>query len=240
MKFLFTILLLGSINHSCLAGSPSKVAIDIGHSKLYSGATSARGKLEFDFNLGLAHTLQQVLSADNIKAFLIGEDGEMVDLQQRPLIANANGASFFLSIHHDSTQPKYLKSWKWQAVERRYSDEFSGFSLFVSRKNPQSTMSLHCARLMGEALNRNGFKPSKHHAEPIRGENREWADKNAGVYYYDDLIVLKTATIPAVLIEAGVIVNRNEELNIQKTSIRKLFATSITQGLENCKVLDRF
>jgi len=35
------------------------------------------------------------------------------------------------------------------------------------------------------------------------------------VHYYDNLIVLKTARTPAVLLEAGVIVNRDEELKVQ-------------------------
>jgi len=238
MKFVFITLMLISFARCCLAGSISKVAIDIGHSKLYPGAISARGKPELEFNVGLARALQRVLTTHQIKSFFIGEDGGMVDLKQRTSRANANGASFFLSIHHDSAQPKYLKSWKWQEVDRPYSDNFSGFSLFISRKNPQLTKSLHCARLIGKALKQKGFSPSSHHAEPIRGENREWADKNAGVYYYDDLIVLKTAKVPAVLVEAGVIVNQNEEQNIQRDSTRNRIATAITQGLTSCKALE--
>ena len=36
------------------------------------------------------------------------------------------------------------------------------------------------------------------------GVGRPWADELNGVYYYDNLVVLKTATVPAVLFEAGV------------------------------------
>ncbi len=39
---------------------------------------------------------------------------------------------------------------------------------------------------------------------------RPWADEANGVYFYDNLVVLKTSTVPAVLFEAGVIVHPDE------------------------------
>jgi hypothetical protein len=50
-----------------------------------------------------------------------------------------------------------------------------------------------------------------HHAEPIKGENRELVNPELGIYRFDDLIVLKSAAMPAALLECGVIVNRSEE-----------------------------
>jgi N-acetylmuramoyl-L-alanine amidase len=119
-------------------------------------------------------------------------------------------------------------------MERRFSDRFSGFSLFVSRKNPQPEASLGCARTIGVALKRAGLIPSPHHAENIPGENREWADQDAGVYYFDDLVVLRTATTPAVLVEAGVIVNRAEEELIQQAAMRSTITAAIARGLSDC------
>jgi len=48
-----------------------------------------------------------------------------------------------------------------------------------------------------------------HHAEQ---ENRELLDGNRSIYSFDDLIVLKGLNSPAVLLEAAVAVNRQEEL----------------------------
>lgn len=236
LKILMLALLIG-VYQGCLANTYS-VAVDIGHSKQNPGATSARGKPEFDFNRDLASILQQVLSADNIMSFSIGEHGDIVDAKQRSAIANAQNARFFVSIHHDSAQLKYFKIWRWQDIDRPYCDQFSGFSLFVSRKNPQLQKSLHCARMIGQALRQKGFTPTHHHAEPIAGENRTWADQQNGVYYYDNLAVLKTTNMPAVLIEAGVIVNRNDEKMLEQFSTRHRIASAIIQGIRDCKVLD--
>jgi N-acetylmuramoyl-L-alanine amidase len=210
------------------------VAIDVGHSKLRPGAISARGRPEFEFNVGLARVLHETLASHHVRSMLIAEDGAMAELPKRTAAATAGGATFFLSIHHDSAQPRYFETWNWQGMERRFSDRFSGFSLFVSRKNPQPEASLGCARTIGVALKRAGLIPSPHHAENIPGENREWADQDAGVYYFDDLVVLRTATTPAVLVEAGVIVNRAEEELIQQAAMRSTITAAIARGLSDC------
>lgn len=210
------------------------LAIDVGHSKLRPGAVSAHGKPEFEFNLALAQTINDLMTSNGIPVVRIGYAGDMVDLKKRTQLANASSATFFLSIHHDSVQTKHLKKWKSQGITRKYTDHVSGFSLFVSRKNPELATSLNCASSIGFALKQKGFHPSRHHSESISGEHKEWADKANGVYYYDDLVVLKTATIPAVLLEAGVIVNRQEERYIQKSEVRSKIAMAIQNGLLNC------
>jgi N-acetylmuramoyl-L-alanine amidase len=219
------------------ASSPPLVAIDVGHSLRSSGATSARGKAEFEFNRELAQVVWQAIAAKGGQAFEIGADGKSVDPETRPVEASAHNAKFFISIHHDSVQPQYLEEWTWQGGVRQHADQFSGFSLFVSRKNKQLAASLRCASAIGAALKSAGFKPSTHHAENIEGENRPWADQINGVYYYDNLIVLKNAKIPAVLLEAGVIVNQQEEKRLLEPTVRRAIGTAIATGLGNCGML---
>jgi hypothetical protein len=59
-----------------------------------------------------------------------------------------------------------------------------------------------------------GVPFSPHHAENVPGEGRPIVDRADGVYPHRELRVLKLASMPAVLLEAGVIVNRQEELEI--------------------------
>lgn len=220
-----------------IASPPPPIAIDVGHSLQSPGATSARGKVEFEFNRDLAAIVYQSISAAGGQAFEIGADGKSVDPETRPVEASAHNARFFLSIHHDSVQPQYLEDWTWQDGIQHHSNRFAGFSLFVSRKNKQLAASLHCASAIGASLRAAGFKPSEHHAEKIEGENRAWADQANGVYYYDNLIVLKNAKIPAVLLEAGVIVNEEEELHLLDPKIRRTMGKAVVMGLSNCGML---
>lgn len=213
------------------------IAIDVGHSLKSQGSTSARGNPEFLFNQKLASSLHSILERGGIQSFMIGAQGDAVDLFGRTATAENQAATFFVSIHHDSVQEKYLSTWEFEGKTRQYSDQFSGYSVFVSRKNPNLEKSLDCAKAIGSALQRNGFQPATHHNEPIPHENRPWADREAGVSYYDDLIVLKTASMPAVLVEAGVIVNRDDELKLMQDETRSKLAVSIATGLNQCKVL---
>src|SRR6266581_2048880 len=152
------------------------------------------------------------------------------------LLAAAAGAAFFLSVHHDSVQPHFLETWEYDGVERLFSDRYAGFSLFVSRKSAFVRPSLACASAIGEAMRGAGFSPSLYHADPIPGESKPFADRTNGVHYYDNLVVLKTARAPAVLLEAGVIVNRDEEQKVRSEDVRKRIAAAVAEGLERCLV----
>jgi N-acetylmuramoyl-L-alanine amidase len=208
------------------------VAIDVGHFIEEPGATSARGRPEFEFNRDLAVEIQSSAQGRGLKTRLIGYDGFMSQLTHRT--AAAASADFFLAVHHDSVQPYLIKTWEHDNVERRFNDDHAGFSLFISRKNPAMRKSLACASAIGEAMRGAGFSPSLYHADPIPGENKPFADKRNGVHYYDNLIVLKTARSPAMLLEAGVIVNRDEELRMRSEDVRRRIAAAVAQGLERC------
>ena len=154
-------------------------------------------------------------------------------LPQRPRAAA--GAALFLSVHHDSMQARLLSTWTVDGVERRYGDRFAGFSLFVSRENPGWRRALACASAIGAALIRTGFTPSLYHADPVLGENRSFADKRNGVHYFDRLAVLRNARMPALLFEAGVIVNREEEVRMAEPQTRKRIAAAVADGVGECE-----
>ena len=79
-----------------------------------------------------------------------------------------------------------------------------------------------------------GFTASRYHADPVLGENRPFADEVNGVHYFDNLAVLKTATIPALLFEAGVIVNRDEEMRMRDPAVRGRIVEAIVSGADAC------
>ncbi len=223
-----TVLVLGLAQ----AARAATVAIDVGHYLAQPGATSARGGAEFEFNRKLAEVLAGALSERGMASRLVGADGGMATLSARSRAAA--GADFLLSVHHDSVQPRFIEQWQYQGELRAYSDRNAGFSLFVSRANPRLARSLACASAVGAALRRAGFAPSLYHAERIAGESKPFADRKNGVHYYDNLVVLKTARGPAALLEAGVIVNRDEELRLSDPAVRAALAAGVAEGLHRC------
>ncbi len=114
------------------------------------------------------------------------------------------------------------------------ADRFAGFSLFISRQNPRLQKSLACASAIGAKLNEAGFTPSRYHADPVLGESRPFADEPNGVHYYDNLAVARSAAMASVLVEAGVIVNREEEGRMRDPQVRRRIAAAVAGGVREC------
>jgi N-acetylmuramoyl-L-alanine amidase len=208
------------------------VAIDAGHSRAHPGARSARGLDEYLFNRALARRLRAVLQRQGFaRAFLINEAGADVELAARTSEARSRGAALFISVHHDSVQEQYLSAWNPRGVPEHYSDRFSGYSLFVSEANPAHVASLEFAHRVGRELEQSAFLPSLHHAEAIDGERRQLLDPKLGIYRFDELIVLKTATMPALLIETGIIVNRLDEILLGNAVYQEAFVRAVARGV---------
>lgn len=207
------------------------VALDPGHSRDRLGATSARGVGEWFFNRALTEQVAASLTAQGVEAVVINPAGGPIGLKDRTRQAAEAGADLFLSIHHDSVQPQYLTPWQVDGKARSYSDRFAGFGVFVSGRNTGFAASQSFGQDLADALLAAGLRPSLHHAEPIPGENRPLLDARRGIYRYDDLVVLHSAPIPAVLLEAAVIVNREEESRAITPAFRDQVAGAVTQAV---------
>jgi len=212
-----------ALGGSLAAAAPS-VALDTGHTPLRPGAVAPSGRVEYRFNLDLSDAVSRHLKTLGAEVTRVAADGQEIELRQRTQVAPQ--AELFVSIHHDSMQQAWI-----DAGRRR---EFSGYSLFVSEKNPAYGKSLRCAQDIGAKMRAAGEHPSLYHATPIPGENRPLIDEALGIHRFDDLVVLKTATMPAVLIEAGVIANPDEEVRLARPETIERLAEAIAQGILSC------
>ena len=209
------------------------IAIDPGHTNKHFGAVSSRGVPEYNFNIAIANVLLSKLQDSNgTEAFIINPDGGAISLKERTEIAKQRKADLYISLHHDSAQKRYIEYWQYKGKKHHYSDNFEGYSIFISNKNIKKDASFKFSKLLGEAFASFGFTPTLHHAEKIKGENRKLLDKKLGIYSFDDLIVLKTASMPAVLIECGVIINRKEELLVASNAFKEELSNAITVAIE--------
>lgn len=205
-----------------------RVIVDVGHTREAGGALSARGVHEYEFNLRLATLIRSDLAAAGFPASeLLISKGARRTLEQRADRANAAHADLFISIHHDSVQDSYLRPWTYQGHRYLYSDRFRGYSIFVSYENAYLDASRRFANDIADELLAHGMRFTTHHAERIKGESRDLIEPERGVYRYDQLVVLKRTNAPAVLLEAGVIVNRAEELLAGTPAFRKKVSESV-------------
>lgn len=212
-----------------------KIALDVGHTVENQGATSARGVKEYVFNLRLAKDMEKALKDAGFSQthLFITPGATRAQLFKRVARANALGVDLFVSIHHNDVQERYKEKWEHEGESRAYSDQFSGHSLFVSRENPRLADSLAFGRLLGIALKEQGLVYTRHHLEDVPGERRQLLDPDAGVYRYDRLVVLMHTKVPAVLVEAGIIVNRAEELLLETPEHRGRIAQAVLAAVNS-------
>jgi N-acetylmuramoyl-L-alanine amidase len=212
-----------------------RLVLDVGHTDQVPGAKSARGLREFDFNLRLAKLIeQQLIDAGFTKTVLLVTDGPALQsLARRVARANAARADLLLSIHHDSVPDSMLEKWDYNGEPHFFSDRFKGHSLFVSYENSDRKGSLRFARLLGLALKSRGLQYTPHYTEKIMGRRRrELLDPEAGVYRFDQLVVLRYPHMPAVLLEAGSIINRDEELLMATPEHQAVIAAAAVEAVE--------
>lgn len=191
-----------------------RVAVDVGHTVAVPGAISARGATEYSFNLRLGDSIKQALVTAGFDKteLLITAAAPPLGLLERAVRANKMHADLFLSIHHNSVPDDLLQTWNYEGQEYHYNDNYPGYALFVSYDGPDRAGSLMFGHMLGEALQARGLGYTPHYILPLmRHRRRELVDEAAGVYRYDQLVVLRLTHMPAVLLEAGSIVNRREE-----------------------------
>lgn len=212
-----------------------RIVLDVGHTAASPGAVSARGVDEFDFNLRLAKAVDHKLRDMGFgrTVLLITKGGARRSLMDRVSRANEAKPDVFLSIHHDSVPDRMLEAWEFEGAKRRFNDKFPGHSIFVSVDNPDYQASLLFGAIIGKELKARGLQYTPHYTDPIMGSRqRVLVDADAGVYRYDQLIVLRQTRMPAVLLEAGSIVNRNDELQLASAERHKLVAAAVGTAVE--------
>ncbi len=228
-------LVSGPATAACDAGN-FPIAVDIGHTAQSPGAISAHGRGEFEFNLALGRNVAAALRSAGFPAETIVIAGEgKAQLARRVERANALAPRLLISIHHDSVQQRYLKPWEHQGRLLKHAWQFSGFSLFISRANPKFEDSAIFATLIAGQLLNAGLHFTTHHAENIEGERKPLLDPERGIYEYKNLRILKNTDMPAVLLEAGIILNRDEELALTTPQRRQTISDAVAlAALQMC------
>jgi len=211
-----------------------RIVVDVGHTAESGGANSARNVAEFLFNHRLARRIEQQLKADGFTEtrLMLTEGKARRSLVRRVDAANNLQANLFLSIHHDSVPDKFLEDWEFEGKKGYYSDRFSGYSVFVSRKNPEFKTSLAFAELVAKEIKAFGLPYAAQYSQPIMGRHQHpLLNKETGVYSYDELVVLRKTRMPAVLLEAGSIINRDEELKMDSRERQDIISSGVTAAV---------
>jgi N-acetylmuramoyl-L-alanine amidase len=211
-----------------------RIVVDVGHTPDSYGALSARNDPEFGFNFVLAKLITAKLKSEGFAAtrLLVTDGKARPSLFKRVSAAKDGRADLFLSIHHDSVPDKLLETWEFDGAKSYFSDRFSGHSLFVSQQNSHFATSLMLARMIGRQLKEQGLHYASQYTLPLMGRyRRQLLDKDVGVYRYDGLVVLSRTSSAAVLLEAGSIINRDEEMTMNSPERQETVAGAVAAAI---------
>jgi N-acetylmuramoyl-L-alanine amidase len=216
------------------------VVVDVGHSDKDSGQISANGLKEYDLNLKLAgRIVEELVSTGFVSARMIVTSGSNTHASrlQRSKRANDLGADLFISVHHDGVRNETLMPWQHEGKTHWFLDKFEGFSLWVSQKNSKYEESLRFAKTLADRLMAGGLKFTTHHDELTNtaqyGRTAPLVDRERGIYdAADHIAVLYESHMPAVLVEAGMIVNRAEEQVLSSATGRTTVARAVATAVE--------
>jgi N-acetylmuramoyl-L-alanine amidase len=230
------------LNLSVLKPAPAKcdpqkfrIVIDVGHTAESEGAISARNVAEFIFNRHLARQIEEKLKSEGFAEtrLLLTQGKARASLFKRVAVANDLPANLFLSIHHDSVPNKLLENWEFEGKKSHFSDRFSGYSVYVSHNNADFQTSLSFAELLAKEMKAQGLQYAQQYTQPIMGRYRHpLLNKETGVYSYDELVVLRKTRMAAVLLEAGSIINREEELMMETDERRNIISSGVAAAVK--------
>jgi N-acetylmuramoyl-L-alanine amidase len=195
------------------------ILIDPGHFPKSPGTVGCSGKQEYHYNAVLAARIANHLQKLGFNVSMTKALDSEISLSKRTF--KSKGKTLFLSIHHDSVQPQFITR---KSDGGFCSPKARGFSIFVSRTNRYFRESLNYAHKLGAALVKRGLSPSHHHAEKISGD---LYDAALGIYFFDNLTVLKNAESPAIVLEAAVIVNPEDETRAASDEYQRAIVESV-------------
>lgn len=215
------------------------VMLDPGHGGIDSGAVGSEGSEEKHVVLEIANTVRQLLQDHpHIEVRLTRDSDHFIPLYQRVEIAHQHGANLFMSIHADGfTSPDANGASVFalsnrgasSAMARYLSDKENAADKVGGAKVEQQDHYLNqiLFDLVQTDTIRNSLTLGKHVLDQIRPVHHLHSEHTEQAAF----AVLKSPSIPSVLVETSFITNPREEQLLGTTAFRRTIATAIASGI---------
>ena len=216
------------------------IIIDAGHGGRDPGAIGVTQSREKDFTLDYALELKNALDAkDNFKVILTREDDYYLTLSERVRKARMEGGDLFISLHADSNKDSSVRGLSVYTLSEKASDKEA--ARLAARENKEDIIegvdfneeNSEVKDILIDLMQRDTKNKSSILAEKIisRAEDRVRVLKNP--HRFAGFRVLKTHSIPSVLIELGYLSNRKEERNLASKHYKKKITYAISKAVED-------
>ncbi|MEI2267257.1 N-acetylmuramoyl-L-alanine amidase AmiA [Erwinia sp. CGal63] len=221
------------------ANGKKLVMIDPGHGGIDSGAVGEEGSEEKHVVLEIAGYIRQMLSDHpHIEAKLTRESDHFIPLGERVEIAHRHGADLFMSIHADgftspdangasvfalSNRGASSRMARYLSQRENAADDVGGVKVAQKDRYLQQVL----FDLVQTDTIKNSLTLGKHVLNQIRPVHHLHSQHTEQAAF----AVLKSPSIPSVLVETSFITNPAEERLLGTTAFRRKIASAIVSGV---------
>ncbi len=216
------------------------IAIDAGHGGHDPGALGRRSK-EKDIALDISKELARIINAEpGMSAVLIRDRDVFVEHRDRMAIASKAKADLFVSIHADAFKNRSASGASVFALNLVGASKEAARTMQQRERAPVSVggVSLHdkdevLASVLFDLSQNAALSASLDVGGKVSGQMSRVAKMHTKSVKQKELIVLKSADMPSILVETGFISNASEENKLRDRAHQGRLASAILGGIRD-------
>jgi len=216
------------------AGRPI-IVIDAGHGGRDPGATAVSGEVsEKNLTLAFAQALRDTLvERGRVRVALTRDDDRYLTLDQRAAVARALGASLFVSLHTDSAPNPLARGASIYSLSDVASDaEAARFAAHENRGASVAERNGSVDAILADLAMRSEMSASADFASRLVRKSAGRFELRPEPHRFAGFHVLRRASTPAVLFEAGYISNVEDEALLRSPVHRGKIVLALAQAIE--------
>ncbi len=205
------------------------IAIDAGHGGEEFGVVSENRLKEKDAAFDIARRLKSLMDKTKLRAILVRNGDYFMPLENRLKVTNTYDTKLLVSIHAggaSSPDASGIGLYYFDVGARMPA----GAPLIASSAN---AIDSEVSEIMASFNSSKKIKDSKRLAESISEAVRKNRDLKARNLKGANFLMLSECMMPAVMIEAGFITNREDEKSLMNDDYKDKVAAAIFEGIKN-------
>ena len=213
------------------------VMLDPGHGGKDPGAISKNGHYEKDLTLKMAKETRKLLEKAGYKVVMTRDRDIYISLRGRVKKAHDAKADLFISIHADSSTNSSAKGLSIYTLSETASDREA--AALAERENKSDILfemdlgdvNQDASKVLIDLAQTETIGNSRRYADFVEKEMRKTVQTVPQPNRKAGFAVLKSPSVPAVLLEMGYLSNRKEEAQLQKASYRKKLGEALVRAV---------
>jgi len=213
------------------------VVIDPGHGGKDPGATSRFGVREKDLVLDVSKRLKRQLQKAGVNATMTRNKDIFIPLTKRAKIANDKNADLFISVHANAARYSRARGFEVFYLSEATDDKARAMaaaenaSLEFEEKKNMKEKDISTKTTVWDLKLKESRRESKELAYYICNITSDGLGMKKRGVKGARFVVLKGATMPAVLVEIGFITNKREASKLKKSNFREKIAKAVSDSI---------